>query len=212
MRLRPVGLPLMIALAACTVTAVAQIQPGREFLRLDPPRASSVAEARIEVIEFFYYGCPVCYETQPGLTQWLATAPSDVAIRRVPALSSEKWEPYARLFYALESLGQIDRLHWPIYDAIHFWDIKLDEREAIADWAARNGMERQSFLDAYGSAEVTTRVTGARELLKSYDVRGVPTFIIDGKFLTSARLAGGTKEVIGVIDQLVKLAREERAR
>jgi thiol:disulfide interchange protein DsbA len=212
MRLRAARLPLTIALAACTAAALAQIQPGREFLRLDPPHASAVAEARMEVIEFFYYGCPVCYETQPGLTQWLATAPRDVAVRRVPALSSEKWEPYAKLFYALESLGQIDRLHWPIYDAIHFWDIKLDDETAIADWAVRNGIERQNFLGAYGSAEVAAKVAGARELLKSYDVRGVPTFIVDGKFLTSARLAGGTKEVIGVVDQLVKLAREERAR
>jgi len=130
----------------------------------------------------------------------------------VPALSSEKWEPHAKLFYALESLGQIDRLHWPIYDNIHFWDVRLDEENAMADWAMRNGVERREFLDAYGSAGVAMKVARARELLKSYDVRGVPTFIVDGKFLTSVRLAGGTKEVVEVVDHLVRLAREERSR
>jgi thiol:disulfide interchange protein DsbA len=210
-RLRAPGWLTALVLAACAGSATAQILPGREFLRLEPPHASA-AGARIELIEFFYYGCPVCYETQPGLTRWLAAAPNDVAIRRVPALSSEKWEPHAKLFYALESLAQIDRLHWPIYDNIHFWDVKLDEENAMADWAMRNGVERREFLDAYGSAGVAMKVARARELLKSYDVRGVPTFIVDGKFLTSVRLSGGTKEVIEVIDHLVRLAREERSR
>src|SRR6266581_193973 len=79
------------------------------------PRGPVAADGRIEVIEFFYYGCPVCYETQPFLTRWLGRASEYVAIRRVPALSTEAWEPFAKLFYALETLGQIDRLHWPVY-------------------------------------------------------------------------------------------------
>ena len=82
----------------------------------------------------------------------------------------------------------------------------------MVDWVARNGIERQKFLDAYGSPEVASRVAQARALLKAYDVRAVPTFIVDGKFLTSARLAGGTQQVIQVVDQLVRLAREERLR
>ena len=82
----------------------------------------------------------------------------------------------------------------------------------MADWAARNGIERQKFVDVYGSPEVAARVGEARELLKGYGVRAVPTFVVDGKFLTSARLAGGTEQLIHVLDHLVKLAREERFR
>jgi thiol:disulfide interchange protein DsbA len=82
----------------------------------------------------------------------------------------------------------------------------------MADWVARNGIDRQKFVATYGSAEVAAKVAQARELLKAYDVRGVPAFIIDGKFITSARLAGGTSQVIEVIDHLVRLAREERLR
>jgi len=82
----------------------------------------------------------------------------------------------------------------------------------MIDWASRNGIEREKFAQAYASESVRTKVAQARELLKSYDVKAVPTFIVDGKFLTSARLAGGTQQVVGVLDRLVRLAREERLR
>lgn len=202
---------LASAFAVLAGTASAQIQQGREFQRIEPQRPAA-AGGRIEVIEFFYYGCPVCYETQPFLSRWLGTAPEYVAIRRVPALSTQAWESFAKLFYTLETLGQVDRLHWPVYDHIHFEDVKLDDEKIMADWAARNGMDRQKFVETYGSSGVAAKVAQARELLKSYDVRGVPTFIVDGRFLTSARLAGGTQQVIQVVDHLVKLAREERVR
>jgi len=191
--------------------ASAQIQPGREFQRIEPQRPVA-ADGRIEVIEFFYYGCPVCYETQPFLSRWLSKAPEYVAIRRVPALSTEAWEPFAKLFYTLETLGQVGRLHWPVYDYFHFENVNLNDEKIMADWAARNGIERQKFAEVYSSPGVAAKIGEARELLKLYGVRAVPTFIVDGKFLTSARLAGGTEQVIRVVDHLVKLAREERLR
>lgn len=199
------------ALFLLALNAWAQFQPGREFQRLDPPHAAAL-DGRIEVIEFFYYGCPVCYETEPFLSRWLGAAPDYVAIRRVPALSSEAWEPFAKLFYTLETLGQVERLHWPVYDAIHFDDLKLGDEKVAAEWAARNGIERERFAQTYGSQAMAEKVTQARELLKAYGVRAVPTFIVDGKFLTSARLAGGTQQVVQVLDHLVRLAREERQR
>ena len=199
------------AFALLAGTASSQAQLGREFQRIEPQRP--LAEGgRIEVIEFFYYGCPVCYETQPFLSRWLGTTPEYVAIRRVPALSTEAWEPFAKLFYTLETLGQVGRLHWPVYDHFHFENVKLNDEKIMADWVARNGIERQKFVETYGSSGVAAKVAQARELLKAYDVRGVPTFIVDGKFLTSARLAGGAEQVVQVVDHLVKLAREERLR
>ena len=199
------------AFALLSGTASSQIQLGREFERIEPQRP--VAEGgRIEVIEFFYYGCPVCYETQPFLSRWLGTTPEYVAIRRVPGLSTEAWEPFAKLFYTLETLGQVGRLHWPVYDHFHFENVRLSDEKIMVDWVARNGIDRQKFVETYGSSGVAAKVAQARELLKAYDVRGVPTFIVDGKFLTSARLAGGTEQVIQVVDHLVKLAREERFR
>ncbi len=202
---------LASAFALLAGAASAQIQLGREFQRVEPPHPTPAGN-RVEVIEFFYYGCPVCYETEPFLSRWLGTAPEYVALRRVPALSTEAWGPLAKLFYTLDALGQIGRLHWPVYDSFHFEDVRLNDEKIMADWAVRNGIDRQRFLETYGSPEVAAKVTLARELLKAYDVRGVPTFIVDGKFLTSARLAGGTRQVVQVVDQLVRLAREERVR
>ncbi|HUL90748.1 MAG TPA: thiol:disulfide interchange protein DsbA/DsbL [Burkholderiales bacterium] len=199
------------ALLVLALNAWAQFQPGREFQRLDPPHPAA-PDGRIEVIEFFYYGCPVCYETEPFLSRWLRGAPDFVAVRRVPALSSEAWEPYAKLYYALEMLGEVERLHWPVYDNVHFENLQLSDEKIMVDWAARNGIERERFAQAYGSQVVADKVAQAREVLKAYGVRAVPTFIIDGKFLTSARLAGGTEQVVQVLDHLVKLAREERLR
>jgi len=199
------------AFALLAGTASSQAQLGREFQRIEPQRP--LAEGgRIEVIEFFYYGCPVCYETQPFLSRWLGATPKYVAIRRVPALSTEAWEPFAKLFYTLETLGQVGRLHWPVYDHFHFENVKLNDEKIMVDWVARNGIERQKFVETYGSPGVAAKVAQARELLKAYDVRGVPTFIVDGKFLTSARLAGGAEQVVQVVDHLVKLAHEERFR
>ena len=198
------------ALALLAFGGSAQVEAAREFQRLDPPHP--VAGARIEVIEFFYYGCPVCYETEPSLSRWLGTAPDYVAIRRVPALSSEAWEPLAKLYYALEALGQVERLHWPVYDALHFEELKLSDEKVMVEWATRNGVEREKFVQAYASRAVADKIVQARELLRSRGVHAVPTFIVDGKFLTSARLAGGTEQVVQVLDRLVRLAREERPR
>jgi thiol:disulfide interchange protein DsbA len=199
------------ALALHAFGAAGQTGPAPDFQRIDPPHATA-ADGRVEVIEFFYYGCPVCYETEPLLSRWLGSAPDYVFMRRVPALSSEAWEPFAKLYYALEALGQAERLHWPVYDSFHFEDVKLNDEKVMVDWVARNGVDREKFVETYASPSVAGKIAQARELLKSYDVRAVPTFIVDGRFLTSARLAGGTEQVVNVLDRLVRLAREERPR
>lgn len=198
-----------LALAVFASAASAQLQGGRDFNRLEPPRPVATG-SRIEVIEFFYYGCPICYETQPLLSRWLITAPEYVAMRRVPAAGTENWESFAKLFYTLEAMGQIARLHWPIYDNFHFDGVKLNDEKVAADWVARNGIDREKFTELYHSAEVQARVETARQMLKTYDVHAVPTFVVDGKYVTSARLAGGTRQMIQAVDELVKRARRER--
>jgi thiol:disulfide interchange protein DsbA len=166
--------------------------------------------SRIEVVEFFYYGCPICYEFQPHFSRWLFQAPEYVALRRVPALSSENWEAFARLFYTLDTLGELNRLHWPIYDNFHFDGIKLNDEKTMVEWIARNGIDRQKFLTAYNSEDVKKMMAQSRDMMKHYDVRAVPTVVVDGKYMTSARLAGGTRQLAQVVNELVKLARKER--
>jgi thiol:disulfide interchange protein DsbA len=204
---------MLLALSAAGASAQAQSVPqlSREYLRLDPPIPVANKD-KIEIIEFFYYGCPICYELQPSLSRWLFKAPDFINVRRVPAVSTENWENFAKLFYSLEAIGDLPRLHWPIYDNFHFDGVKLNEEAVMTDWVSRNGVNRQKFIDTYRSPEVKAKVNTAREMLKTYDIKGVPTIVVDGKFVTSARMAGGTAEMMKVVEQLVELARKERAK
>ena len=207
--LRKILAALLLALAAAGVQAQAQL--GRDYLRLDPPRAVASGD-KIEVIEFFYYGCPVCYELEPKLSRWYFNGPGSVALRRVPALSSDNWDNFAKLFYTLEAMGQLERLHWPVYDNFHFNGIKLNEEAAMAGWVSNNGLDRQKFIDTYRSPEIQAKLAAAREMTRNYDITGVPSIVVDGKFLTSARMTGSTRELVRVVEQLVGLARQERGK
>jgi protein dithiol oxidoreductase (disulfide-forming) len=180
-----------------------------QFSQLNPPRPVSTGR-QIEVIEFFYYGCPICYELQPHMSRWLTIAPEYVAIRRVPVLSAEGWEPFARLYYTLEALGQLGRLHWPVYDNFHFDGVQLNQVKDMLDWVARNGIDRSKFTLIYNSPDIDRKLEEVRAMMKAYDIRAVPTIVVDGKYLSSARMAGGTRQLMQVVDQLVRQARKER--
>lgn len=200
-----------LAFAAAGVQAQSVPELGRDYVRLDP--ANPVASAdKIEVIEFFYYGCPVCYELEPKLSRWYFNGPGTVALRRVPALSSDNWDNFAKLFYTLESMGQLARLHWPVYDNFHFNGVKLNEEAVAAAWVANNGVDKQKFVDTFGSPEVQAKLVAARKMTQSYEIKGVPSIVVDGKYLTSARMTGGTGELLRVVDGLVELARKERGK
>ena len=201
----------LLALAATGALAQSAPKLNRDYLRLDPPHAVSSGE-RIEVIEFFYYGCPVCYELEPTLSRWIFNAPGSVALRRVPALSSDNWDNFAKLFYTLEAMGQLGRLHWPVYDNFHFNGLKLDEEPVMAEWVSKNGLDKQKFSATYRSPEIQAKLVAARDMTRSYDITGVPSIVVDGKFLTSARMTGSTLALMRVVEQLVELARKERAK
>ncbi len=204
---------LMLALGAAGVYAQAQSLPqlSSDYIRLDPPHPVTSGD-KIEVIEFFYYACPICYELEPTLSRWLFNAPGSVTLRRVPALASDNWDNFAKLFYTLEAMGQLSRLHWPVYDNFHFNGVKLNEEAVMADWVSHNGLDKQKFIAIYHSPEILAKLAAAREMTQSYEIKGVPSIVIDGKFVTSARMAGGTRELMKVVDQLVEQARRERGK
>jgi thiol:disulfide interchange protein DsbA len=200
-----------LAFAAAGVQAQSVPQLGHDYVRLDPAHPVASGD-KIEVIEFFYYGCPVCYELEPKLSRWYFNGPGTIALRRVPALSSDNWDNFAKLFYTLESMGQLARLHWPVYDNFHFNGVKLNEEAVAAAWVAHNGVDKQKFVDTFGSPEVRAKLVAARKMTQSYEIKGVPGIVVDGKFLTSARMTGGTSELLRVVDGLVELARKERGK
>ena len=196
-------------LALGSAAALAQPVAGREFIELNPPRQVSTGD-RIEVLEFFYYGCPVCYEAQPHIAKWLMRAGPGVAILRVPAAFTESSESFARTFYTLSAMNQIARLHWPVYDNHHFDGKQLNEEKNIVEWVGSNGVDKAKFAEIWHSDETKAKVESAKKALELYQVKGVPSFVIDGKYVTSAKMAGGTREMVQVVEYLVERAGRER--
>jgi len=200
---------LGLALAAACVAARAQAISPKDFQVLDPPRPVSTGES-IEVLEFFYYGCPVCYEAQPHIARWLMKTGPGVAMLRVPAAFTESSESFARTFYTLGAMNQIARLHWPLYDNHHFDGKELNEEKNVTAWVATNGVDAKRFTELWHSEGVKAQVEAAKKALDTYGVKGVPTFIIDGKYMTSARLAGSVPHMMQTVEYLVGRAGAER--
>jgi len=197
------------ALAAACVAAHAQAVTAKDFQVLSPPRPVSTGE-RVEVLEFFYYGCPVCYEAQPHVARWLLRAGPNVVILRVPAAFTQSSESFARTFYTLGAMNQIARLHWPLYDNHHFDGKQLNEEKNITEWVAENGVDRKRFGELWHSEPIQAQVEAAKKALDTYDVKGVPTFVVDGKYLTSARIAGSVPHMMKTVEYLVERSAAER--
>lgn len=166
---------------------------------------------RIEVIDFFWYGCPHCYAFQPALEEWIRRMPPDVALRRIPAILRDNWSPHARIYYTLESLGELGRLHQEVYHGYHVQELHMSKPDVMVQWAVRHGIDRQKWIDAYNSAEVTQKVEAAKTLTMDYNVQGTPSLVVDGRYLTSPAMARSEQRMIPILDDLVRIAREQRA-
>jgi len=202
---------LLVALSLLLAIAV-QAQPyteGEHYGRLAPPHPAA-GGANVEVIEFFYYGCAVCYEAEPQVMRWLSQQGSDIRFLRVPAVPNERWAGFARTYYALEAIGELERLNWPLYDNHHFDGRRLDEDANLLKWLATNGVDAQRFRAVRDSAAVAAKVAEAKKLLEDYDIRRVPTFVVGGRYVTSARDAGSVDEMMKVVDFLVARVRSAR--
>jgi thiol:disulfide interchange protein DsbA len=167
---------------------------------------------RIEVIDFFWYGCPYCNDLQPTLEEWLKRKPDDVALRRVPAILRDSWAPHARIYYALELLGEVERLHLKVYEGYHVEQLHMSKPEVMEQWAAKHGIERQRWLDAYFSPETDARIARAFQATKRYDVQGTPSLVVDGRYLTSSSMTSTVRGVVTVLEDLVRLARQGRSK
>lgn len=190
-------------------SANAAVMAGKEYTRLNPPRPTETGK-KIEVIEFFYYGCPHCFNLEPSLEAWRKKLPADVAFRRVPGVFRDSWMPLTRLYYAYEALGLVDKLHAATFDAIHVENLDLGSDKAIIDWVAKRGVDRNKFTAAFNSFAVQNKAQRARVMTQQYGVQGVPTLVVDGKYMTSSGQAGGHEAVMGTVDELIAMARAER--
>ena len=199
-------------LAAASIGyAFAQAVPLREKLDYIAIAPQPVATAdRIEVVEFFWYGCPHCNNLQPALDAWLKRKPADVELRRIPAAFRDSWLPHARIYYTLEALGETARLHQSVYTALHQNKESLMSGNETADWAARNGIQPSQWLAAYNSPEVSRKVEASKDLTKAYSVPGTPSLVVDGRYLTSSGMAESMPALIQTLEGLIVMARERR--
>lgn len=201
-----------LAFLAWTGGAAAQEIRARQNIeyRVIPSPQPVETGANIEVIDFFWYGCPYCNELQPALEEWIKKKPTDVTVRRIPAILKDNWAPHARIYYTLELLGELERLHLKVYHGYHVEELFMSKPDVMEQWAAKNGIERRRWLDAYYSPEVDARIARAFQASKRYDIQGTPSLVVDGRYLTSSSMTPSVRGVIPVLDDLVRLARQNR--
>lgn len=203
------ALALSATLAATALAAPAPAVEGKDYTRVKVAQPVATGN-KIEVLEFFWYRCPHCYRLEPGLNAWLKKLPHDAAVRRVPAVFRDDWMPGAKIYYALQDLGLIDRLHDKVFDAYHVDNLNLNDEAVLFDWIAKQGVDRARFESAYKSFSTQSRATQGALLARTYNINGVPSFVIDGKYATSESLTGSEARLFEVLDQLIVQARNER--
>lgn len=198
------------AALALPLAARAQGAPaeGRDYARLAQP-VPMPASGKVEVVEFFGYWCPHCNSFEPTLDAWSRKLPADVVFRRVPVAFSAPQEPYARIYYALEAMGQLDAMHRKVFAAIHVQKQRLEKDNEIQAFMAANGVDGAKFIDTLKSFGVASKTKQARQLADAYRIDGVPTLGIHGRFFTSPSLAGGHEQALRVTDYLIQRAKQQ---
>ena len=199
---------LFAATASTGAWAQGAAVEGRQYARINPQPVET--GKKIEVIEFFSYGCPHCAEFEPFLMEWVKAQPADVAFRRIPVMFQPRWVELAKVFYTLEAMGEDGKLSPEVFSAIHSKGVALWEPAKFYDWAATKGLDRKKVEDIYNSFTMSGRINRAKQLAQSYNVQEVPLIFIDGKFVTSPAKAGTHAATPVVMTELVAKARAER--
>jgi thiol:disulfide interchange protein DsbA len=210
------GITLVISIGCAS--AQQPLSLGRDFTMISPAQPTDAGK-KIEVIEFFWYGCIHCYHLEAPMKTWLKRKPADVEFRYVPAIfDAASWGPMARAFYALDALGVGQKFHDDIFTAIHKDGLRtlVTDSRVMADWFANKGVDRQKFVDAFNSFAVNGRVKRSEDMTRSYDVPGTPALSVDGKYMTGPSMMVGADGSVNyerffqTLDQLIARARKER--
>ncbi len=201
---------LVAALGLAVAVPASAQQPVRADIdyRVIKPQPVAAAD-RIEVIDFFWYGCPHCNNLQPALERWISRKPADVVIRRIPAILRDSWAPHARIYYTLEALGEAERLHQRVYHGYHVEELHMSKPEVMSAWAVRNGIDRERWEQAYNSPEVQRRVEEAAKLTRAYQITGTPSLVVNGRYLTSGNMAESLNAIVAITEGLVQKVRSE---
>lgn len=195
---------VVAALLLISGTAFAAVELGKDYKLLNPPQPAN--SKKIEVLEFFFYECSHCFDLHPLLATWEKTMPKDVELMFVPTMFRDSTEPLARTYYALESMGQIKQLDDAIYQAIHVNKERLYDLNTIGDFVAKHGVDRAKFSATYSSFSVQSKITRAKQMIRSYAIEGTPTLVVNGKYVITGLHPA---EAIGVLNEVIAMARKE---
>lgn len=204
---------LMLALGLAPLGTLAQArQPARgvDYTELNPAQPVET-QGKIEVLEFFWYGCPHCYTLEALLEKWIPTLPADAQFRRMPAVFNEpRWSRDAGIFYAFDALGVVSKLHRPFFDAIHRDRLRTDNPDALAEWLTRNGVDTKKFDQALKSFGVQSKVRRAAQLSASYRIDGTPALAVAGRYTISVEQSRSWERMLAIADYLIGVARKSK--
>ena len=189
----------------------AQAQPtlGVEYLELSAAQATE-SPGKIEVLEFFSYLCPHCYAFEAPLEPWVRKLPKDVQFRRVPAMFSDDYAQAARAYYALEAIGEVERLHSALFNAVHTGArLRITNEAALTEWLGKHGVDTKKFTAAYRSFSVESKLKRAAQLTQTYKIDGVPSMAVNGKYVVIADNMKSEAQLLSVTDYLVQRVRKE---
>lgn len=206
------GLLALILGAVIALPAQAQIAAGKEYFPVDPPQPTENA-AKIEVVEFFSYGCIHCFKLHPFMKKWATSAPKDVEFKRVHiTFDRPQMKPMAKLFYALEATGDLARLDDSVFKAVHEQNVNMSTDKSVLEWIGKQGVDIKKFTDAFNSFGVQSKVARAEQMTRSYQVQGTPQVYVNGRYGVRNEGVSGYDQIPVITAQLVDKARAERGK
>ena len=199
----------LLSFAGSAAADAAPLQKGVHYDLIEPAQPTDVA-GKIEVIEFFSYGCPHCYHLEPTINPWIKKLSRDVNFIRVP-LAGGQWAAAAKLFYTLDALGVEDKLHSDVFTAIHVdKSMTGNDEAAMAPWAAKKGLDEKKFGDIYKSFAINAKVQRALQMAASHKVTGVPAIVVDGRYLVLSNTIQSYDDLLALTDRVIDMARASK--
>lgn len=201
----------MLAAGALPPLPASELVEGRDWKAIKPPQPGE-SEHKIEVIEFFSYGCPHCRHLHPLVTAWSKDLPEDVALTRVPvSFGRAAWANLVRLHYALGLTGDLERLDAAVFDALHAERTQLFTKDQILAWVEGQGVDAKTFADAFDSFAVQMQLNRSDQLVRKYGVDAVPLLTVDGRYAVVGQATKGYGDLLVITDGLIEQARARRA-
>jgi len=194
----------LAAIAALILTSASSAMAAQGYEMVTPAQPTTAAKGQVEVVELFWYGCPHCFKLEPYVERWLKRKPKNVKFVRMPGMFRPSWEIHGRAYYTAEILGVVDKVHRPMFDAIHEKKQRLNNEAAIMALFKEHGVSEKDFKRVFRSFAVETKLRRAKDMGRRYGARGVPALIVNGKYRVSAQSAGGNAKIFKVVNQLVK--------